>query len=103
MKEVKAFIPRDKAEDVIQALLKIKGIPSIATSEARGFIPRGDAYEHTERIKLEMIVPVALAEEAMRTIYEHAHTGQPGDGRIFLSPVEATVRISTGEWTHGDV
>jgi nitrogen regulatory protein P-II 2 len=48
-------------------------------------------------VKIETVVPSALAPKAIEAITKAAKTGQIGDGKIFVSPIENTVRIRTGE------
>ena len=49
------------------------------------------------KLKMEMVVNDADVERAVDVILELAHTGEPGDGKIFIIPVEDTVRVRTGE------
>jgi len=49
------------------------------------------------KIKLEIMVPDDIAETVVQVLLKAAHTGNPGDGRIFVLPIEETVKIRTGE------
>ena len=49
------------------------------------------------KIKLEVMVPDDIAETVVQVLLKAAHTGNPGDGRIFVLPIEETVKIRTGE------
>ena len=49
------------------------------------------------KIKIEVVVPGAQVDKALAAIQRSAKTGQIGDGKIFVSPIEHTVRIRTGE------
>jgi len=51
----------------------------------------------TKTVKLEIVVPDRLVEPVIRIIVEHAHTGGPGDGKIFVHTVDDLVKVRTGE------
>ena len=53
--------------------------------------------EYAKKTKLEIVVPDELAERVVDVISLNAHTGLPGDGLIFVSPVNEVVKIRTGE------
>jgi len=89
---------RNQLDAVLDALHEIEGPPGVTVSEARGVSVRPRHYEQVVKSKLEIMVPDALVEAVVQTIQTHAHTGKPGDGRIFVLPIEQTVRIRTGEW-----
>jgi len=89
---------RNQLDAVLDALHEIEGLPGVTVSEARGVSVRPRHYEQVVKSKLEIMVPDALVEAVVQTIQTHAHTGKPGDGRIFVLPIEQTVRIRTGEW-----
>jgi nitrogen regulatory protein P-II 1 len=55
------------------------------------------SVEYVKKSKLEILVPDDLVEPLLRVILEKAHTGNPGDGKIFVYPVEEVVRIRSGE------
>ncbi len=106
MKKIEAVIKPFKLDEVTEALHEI-GIQGITVLEAKGF---GRQLGHTElyqggdyildflpKIKLELVVPAALAEKAVAAIEQAAQTGRIGDGKIFVLPVEEAVRIRTGE------
>jgi nitrogen regulatory protein P-II 2 len=106
MKLVVAIIQPFKLEDVRDALTKA-GVTGMTVTEVRGFghqkghteIYRGAEYEVTfiPKIKIETAVPARLAESVVDAIVRSARTGQIGDGKIFVTDVERTVRIRTGE------
>ncbi len=97
MKEVKAIIKPFMLEQVIEALREVKGLPAITISPAHGLSVERGTFDQVVKTKLEIIVPDDLAETVVQTIQKAAHTGNPGDGRIFVIPVEATVKIRTGQ------
>lgn len=107
MKEIKAYIKRHKLSDVTLALHRVKGLTGMSVTDARGF-GRGRAEGSPDRItedlvgfipcvKLEITCSDDLVEQVIATIQQAAHTGLRGDGKIYVSPVEEAVRISTGQ------
>ena len=106
MKKIEAIIKPFKLDEVKEALTGI-GVKGITVSEVKGFgrqrghkeIYRGAEYQvdFVPKIKIEVIVDTSVANEAIETIKSSAGTGQIGDGKIFLLPVEEAVRIRTGE------
>jgi nitrogen regulatory protein P-II 1 len=109
VKKIEAIIKPFKLDDVKQALGEI-GIQGMSVSEVKGFgrqkghseIYRGAEYvvDFLPKIKLEIVAQDDLAEKVVKTLAEAAHTGKIGDGKIFVIPVEDSIRIRTGE--HGD-
>ncbi len=109
MKKIEAIIRHFKLEDVKNALSE-QGVSGMTVTEVRGFgrqkghteMYRGTEYEVdlTPKIKLEIVVPENRLSSVMETIVRSAHTGQVGDGKIFVSDLTETVRIRTGESGH---
>ena len=97
MKEIKAIIKPFTLEAVIEALREIKGLPAITISPAHGLSVERGSFDQVLKTKLEIMVTDELAESVVQAIQKAAHTGNPGDGRIFVIPVEETVKIRTGE------
>lgn len=106
MKQIKAIIKHEQLESVRDSLDKI-GIHGITITEVkgsgqqRGYIEtyRGAKLRIHFRPKIELTVVVhdLMANKAIETIIEHARTGEVGDGKIFVLPVEEVVRIRTGD------
>ena len=106
MKKVEASIKPFKLNDVQEALNKI-GIQGMTINEVKGFgrqkghkeIYRGSEYEvnFISKIKIELIIRAEMVDQVIKTISETAYTGKVGDGKIFVLPVEKTIRIRTGE------
>ncbi len=106
MKKIEAIIKPFKLDDVIEALTEL-GIEGVTVSEVRGFgrqkgrteIYKGAEYvvDFLPKIKVESVIPDALVEPALEAIKKAAFTGKIGDGKIFVIPVEASLRIRTGE------
>lgn len=107
MKEIKAIIQPFILTRVVTALHKIEGLPGITISEIKGLgksrgkkendnIEEG-VYEFVPKNKIEIVVQDDIAETVVNTIQENAHTGNPGDGKIFVVDVEDMVKIRTNE------
>jgi nitrogen regulatory protein PII len=106
MKKVEAIIKSFKLDDVKEGLNSI-GIKGLTVSEVKGFgrqrghkeIYRGAEYQvdFVPKIKIEVIMDARLVPEAVKVSREKAMTGQIGDGKIFITPVEEVIRIRTGE------
>ena len=99
MKEIKAIIQPFRLDNVLDALHRIEGLPGVIVSEVRAINVQRGRYEQVIKLRLEVIVPDSLAERVCETICRHARTGNPGDGRVFVVPVEDAVDIrSGGRW-----
>jgi nitrogen regulatory protein PII len=106
MKKIEAIIKPFKLEDVKQGLSGL-GIQGMTVSEVKGFgrqrghreVYRGAEYEidFVSKIKIEIVLADSLVPHAVKTIQEKAHTGEIGDGKIFIIPTEQAIRIRTGE------
>ncbi|MDH5556801.1 MAG: P-II family nitrogen regulator [Alphaproteobacteria bacterium] len=106
MKFIVAVIKPSRLDNVREALTEM-GIEGMTASEVKGYgrqkghkeIYRGSEYtvNFVPKIKIEIAVADDLAERAMQAIQESAGTGQIGDGKIFVLPLEVAVRIRTGE------
>ena len=106
MKKIEAIIKPFKLDDVKDAILKL-GVSGITISEVKGFgrqkghkeIYRGAEYvvDFLPKIKIEVVIPADMLPRVVEAIKKNAHTGQIGDGKLFVLPVEKAVRIRTGE------
>jgi nitrogen regulatory protein P-II 1 len=106
VKKVEAVIKPFKLDEVKEALNEI-GVQGITVSEVKGFgrqkghteLYRGAEYvvDFIPKIKLEIIVSDVILPQVVEAIEKSAKTGRIGDGKIFVTPVEAVVRIRTGE------
>src|SRR5919204_4744804 len=106
MKKIEAIIRPERLQPVQDALDEL-GVSGLTVSEVMG-CGRQKGYTEVYRgaranisllpkLKVETVVPEAFAPEAVEAIRSAAHTGEVGDGRIFVLPVESAVRIRTGE------
>jgi len=106
MKKIEAIIRHYKLEDVKKALTD-SGITGMTVSEARGFGRqrghkeqyRGAEYtvDFMPKLKVEVVVGDDQLETAIQSITTSAQTGNVGDGKIFVTPLENVIRIRTGE------
>ena len=106
MKMIKSIIRPNKVDDVKDALAKLN-ISGMTVTEVRGHgkqkghtaIYRGKEYNVSllPKMEIEIVVPDSIADEAIKAIVEAARTGEIGDGKIFILPVEEVIRIRTGE------
>ena len=106
MKKIEAIIRPFKLEDVKIALVNA-GIVGMTVSEVRGFGRqkgqveryRGSEFtvEFLQKLKLEIVVDDDRVDTVVEAIQEAARTGEIGDGKIFISPVESVIRIRTGD------
>jgi len=97
MKEIKAIIQPFRMEAVISALHHIPGLPAVTISPAHGLSVEQGLFDQVVKTKLELMVADDQVETVVRAIQQAAHTGNPGDGRIFVIPIEQTVKIRTGQ------
>jgi nitrogen regulatory protein P-II 1 len=105
MKKIEAIIRKTKFEDVKDALYEA-GIEFFSFWDVRGVgqaregrVYRGIVYDTSsiERTKLSIIVRDKNVEKTVKAILSSAKTGQIGDGKIFIIPIEESYRIRTGE------
>ena len=106
MKRIEAVIKPFKLDEVREALMKI-GLRGMTITEVRGFgrqrghteLYRGSEYQIDllPKVKVEVVVEEEGVEEAVEAIIEAAHTGEIGDGKIFIIPVDDDMRIRTSE------
>lgn len=97
MKEVKAIIQPFRLSEVLRGLQAIDGLPAVTVSAVQGYSVVHPEFEPRMKTKLEIMVPDDMVESVVAVLQQHAHTGNPGDGRIFVISVEETVKIRTGE------
>ena len=106
MKLIQAIIKPFKLDDVREALTEI-GVTGMTATEVKGFgrqkghteLYRGAEYvvDFLPKVRLEIVVKEEDLDSAIEAIQKAAHTGKIGDGKIFVIPVEQSIRIRTGE------
>ena len=97
MKEVKAIIQPFMLTRVLDALHQIADLPAVTVGEVQGIGVKAGNRQTVTKTKLEIMVPDELVGAVMGAIQATAHTGKSGDGRVFVIPIEDTVKIRTGE------
>jgi nitrogen regulatory protein P-II 1 len=106
MKKIEAIIKPFKLDEAKEALAKA-GLQGMTVTEVRGFgrqrghkeIYRGAEYhvDFVAKVKVELVVDDERVNEVTAAIEKAARTGQIGDGKIFVMPVEEAIRIRTGD------
>ena len=106
MKLIKAIVRPNKVDEVKDALSKLN-VSGVTVTEVRGHgkqkghtaIYRGQEYNVSllPKMEIEVVVPDAIADDAIKAIIEAARTGEIGDGRVFVMPVLESYKIRTGE------
>jgi nitrogen regulatory protein PII len=106
MKKIEAIVKPFKLEDIKEALNEI-GIQGMTISDVKGYgrqkghkeIYRGAEYviDFNPKLKIEIVAEAEKVDQIVETICKAARTGNIGDGKIFVLPVEQVVRVRTGE------
>jgi nitrogen regulatory protein P-II 1 len=106
MKKIEAIVRPHKLDAVRQALQE-SGYQGLTISEVKGYgrqkghteIYRGSEYkiDFLPKVKIELVCADTKLDRALTLIAEAAKTGETGDGKIFVFPVEEAIRIRTGE------
>ncbi|HUR85526.1 MAG TPA: P-II family nitrogen regulator [Solirubrobacteraceae bacterium] len=112
MKLVIGIVRPDKANDVLEALYRadVRGFSLSRVQGHGGELDRVETYRGTrvqmglsEKVRFEIAVSEEFVQTTIDALCEGAQTGEVGDGKIFVLPLEAAVRIRTGETDHGAV
>ena len=106
MKKLEIIVKPGKGESVRQAIEAV-GYPSITISQAEGHgaqkgltqEKKNGTYrlELVPKARLEVVIPDSALDKVMEAVIKATRTGQPGDGKVFVSNVEDVIRIRTGE------
>jgi nitrogen regulatory protein P-II 1 len=106
VKQVTAIIKPFKLDEVREALAEV-GVSGLTVTEVKGFgrqkghteLYRGAEYvvDFLPKIRVEVVLPDDLVDNAIEAIVKASRTGKIGDGKIFVTPVEQAIRIRTGE------
>lgn len=105
MKMIVAFVQPFMAPQVVQALHEVPELTGATFMDAKGFgrgrltdAPTSEVlYGTADKVRVEIVVRDELEEMVVRAILEAAHTGNQGDGKVFVLPVARAVRIATDE------
>jgi len=112
LKLVIGIVRPDKANDVLEALYRaeVRGLSISRVQGHGGELDRVETYRGTtvqmglsEKVRFEIAVSEDFVERAVEALCEGARTGEVGDGKIMVLPLERVVRIRTGETDHGAV
>jgi len=105
MNMIVAFLPPHRLDPVARSLQRLANFPGMTVTEAKGHGHEKVSDEHDSRaqltdftptVRIETIVRDALVEPVLEAIFEAAHTGTSGDGKIYVLPVLDAMRIKTG-------
>jgi nitrogen regulatory protein P-II 1 len=112
VKLVIGIVRPEKANDVLEALYKadIRGVSLSRVQGHGGELERVETYRGTtvqvglsDKVRFEIAVSDDFVDATVEALCEGARTGEVGDGKIFVVPLERAVRIRTGETDHGAV
>jgi nitrogen regulatory protein P-II 1 len=106
MKKIEAIIRPFKLDEVREALTEI-GVRGMTITEVKGYgrqkghteLYRGAEYkiDFLPKIKIEIVAPDNMVDKIVNAIIKSAKTGQVGDGKIFIYPIEEVIRVRTEE------
>ena len=106
MRKIEIITRPYKLEDIKKALTEA-GVKGMTVSEVKGFgrqrghkeIYRGAEYQvdFVPKTKIELVIEAGMVPAVLKAVQEAARTGEVGDGKIFITPIEEVVRIRTGE------
>lgn len=107
MKKIEAYVKSHRLIEVVEELHTIEGLTGVSVHDIRGFGRTRDNGDHVRivdntvnwepHVKLEIFCLDDLVEAVIAAILKGAHTGLRADGKVYVSPVQDAVRISTGE------
>lgn len=110
MKIITAIVQPFMLSKITHALEEIEGFPGMTITDARGFGREKSAHnkgaahrviedfvEYVKKTRIEIVARDEIVEQIVETIARAAHTGNRGDGKVFVWPVERALRIQTGE------
>jgi nitrogen regulatory protein P-II 1 len=106
MKQIKAIIQPSRLERLREAFRKLPEFPgmTLVRAEGAGYHPhwgavqgvKAELTDYTNKLRIEIVAPDAQAQQIVETILAVCHSGQPGDGVVWVSPVESFHRIRDG-------
>ena len=102
MREIKAIVRLERLNDVLQEIRQVPNVSGVTVSTVDGFgrtvadNANEPGYGRVQMSKVEIVVPTAVVDPVLEAIVRGARTGRPGDGKIFIAPVERIVEIRAG-------
>lgn len=97
MKQIQAVVRPHKLDEVLNALHKVGRLPAVVSSPISATNVGAEFYKSEPMIKLELMVSDDQVEAVTGLILQAAHTGNAGDGRIYIVPLVDSIVIRTGE------
>ncbi len=97
MKKIEAFVQPFMLDRVVQALQRIEGLPGVVLSDALCVSCERGLDQPDVNKRVEVMVDNHQIEAVLEAIASSARTGRPGDGGVFVTPIEQTLVIRTGE------
>lgn len=106
MQMVIAFLPPHRVERVARRLRRLPIFPGMTVSEARGHgrektqgpqDRQAELTDFTPTSRVELALPDDLVEPVLEAIFDEVHTGEAGDGKVYVVPILDALRIKTGE------
>lgn len=107
MKKIEAYIKRHRLNEVVEQLHMIEGLTGVSVHDIKGFgRTRSEdgpvrivdsTINQAPHVKIEVFCLDGLVEPVIEAVFKGAHTGLRADGKIYVSPLEDAVRISTGD------
>lgn len=103
MKEIKAVVQPHRLSKIRSALRNIKGFPGMTVSKVEGcghHVAKPEAgireelTDYSPKVRIELVTPDDLVEGILQVLVEVGHTGQVGDGIVWVTPVERMIRLS---------
>ena len=94
MRKIEAIIRKEKFEEIFK-VLEDSGIGGLTVTEAKGFGKHRNGLK--EKVKLEIYVDEFQVDKVVEMIGRHAKTGETGDGKIVIMPIQTVYKIRTGE------
>ncbi|HQT01468.1 MAG: hypothetical protein B7Z05_02815 [Thiotrichales bacterium 32-46-8] len=104
MQEIRAYIKPFMLEKLALALMELPNFPGMSAMTIKGFgkerVDRLQEFDpFIDKVRVEMIVPDDMVEQIVRIILTEAHSGNPGDGKVYVAPVSRafSIRLQTEE------
>ena len=102
MKEIRAYVQPFALGKVVQALLEVPDFPGMTVMDCEGFgyrqVESGQSFNpFLEKKRIEIVAEDHMVDQIVDIIMKRAHSGRPGDGRVFLFEVLEDAKIRTGE------